>query len=423
MKPMREIKPQKIKDSIVSVPGSKSYTHRMLIAASLAEGTSRIRNWLDAQDTRYTLSALNQLGAKSSETKDFIEIAGTGGRFHPVPEPIFVGNSGTTMRLMAAVAGLGQGTYVLSGTDRMHQRPIQDLLDALQQAGISAVSSKNSGCPPITVNGGTVKGGEVFINCAISSQFLSALLLIAPLTENGLSIHVTDGPVSRPYIDMTCDIMEKFGIELSREKYRYFNVPGRQTYRPGEYEVEPDASQASYFWAAGAVTGSAVKVRGLSATSRQGDLKFVKVLSRMGCSVAYEPDGISVRGKDLCGVDVDMADMPDLVPTLSVIAAFARGKTIIRNVAHLRAKESDRLGAVAAELTKMGIEAAATDQDLVVSGGEPKGAVIETYNDHRIAMSFAVAGLLIPGMIISNPACVEKSFPRFWQVFDGLYAS
>jgi 3-phosphoshikimate 1-carboxyvinyltransferase len=247
------------------------------------------------------------------------------------------------------------------------------------------------------------------------------LLLIAPYTKNGLEIHVTHGPVSRPYIDMTIDIMSQFGVDVERNGYDNFKIAGNQIYQSGQYVVEPDCSQASYFWAAAAITGHSIKVNNISKQSSQGDVRFVDVLSGMGCQVIHEPDGITVKGRKLSGIEVDMADMPDLVPTLGVIAAFAEGVTVIKNVSHLKVKESDRLSAVINELTKMGISARTESGNLIITGGKPHGAVIETYDDHRIAMCFSVAGLIVPGIEIINEQCVEKSFPTYWEVFDGLY--
>ena len=300
--------------------------------------------------------------------------------------------------------------------------PIQHLLDALQQIGVQAISVNHDGCPPLEVMGGRVSGGEVHINCSISSQFLSGLLLIAPYTCQGLKIYVTDGPVSKPYIDMTIDIMSQFGVAVVRDGYHYFEVSGGQCYRSGSYMIEPDASQAGYFWAAAAITGSEIRVAGITEKSSQGDVRFAEVLRRMGCHVTHAPDGIAVKGGNLSGIEVDMADMPDIVPTLAVVAAFAKGTTTIKNVAHLKVKESDRLTAVINELTKMGISAKSDHDDLIVVGGRPHGAVIETYNDHRMAMCFAIAGLVVPGVSIINEGCVGKSFPGFWEVFEGLRA-
>ncbi len=418
---MIKIRTDEIRDTTITVPGSKSYTHRTLIAAALSNGECLINNWLDSEDTRYTLDALSRFGARIEKHPDGLFVYGRSGDMNRYDSPMFIGNSGTSMRLLTSYAALGKGRYILSGSERMHERPIQHLLDALQEIGIHAVSLKHDGCPPVEVIGGMVSGGEVHMNCSLSSQFLSGLLLIAPYTEQGIKIHVTQGPVSKPYIDMTIDIMSRFGVKVVRDGYGYFEIPGGQCYRSGSYAVEPDASQAGYFWAAAAITGAEIKVVGITINSSQGDVRFADVLGLMGCNVSHASDGILVKGGNLSGIEVDMADMPDIVPTLAMVAAFANGITRIKNVAHLKIKESDRLTAVINELTKMGIFATSEKDDLLITGGSPHGAVIETYNDHRMAMCFAIAGLVVPGIVITNETCVEKSFPDFWKVFDGLY--
>jgi 3-phosphoshikimate 1-carboxyvinyltransferase len=418
---MRQIKCTGTINATVCVPGSKSYSHRTAIAAALSNNKCYIYNYLNSQDTSYTLSALQKLGIKINHADDAIEITGRAGGFNPGPISIYLGNSGTSMRLLAAVSALGPGPYRLSGTDRMHERPIGELISALEQIGIQAFSENKNNCPPIEIRSGTkITGKKTEIDCSVSSQYLSGLLLMAPCTKNGLEIIVTKGPVSRPYVDMTLDIMSKFGIQHERQGFSRFWVPGGQCYASGTYTVEPDCSQAGYFWAAAAVTCGRVKVLGTTRNTRQGDIGLVDILAQMGCTVSEEKDGITVEGGSLRAVDADMGDMPDMVPTLAVVASFASGTTNIYNAAHLRAKESDRLAAVAAELSKMGVNARVTEDGLEIKGPPVRGAKISTYDDHRIAMSFAVAGLAVPGITIANPQCVEKSFPSFWEVFEEL---
>ena len=418
---MIEIRPKKIKDSDITVPGSKSYTHRILICAALSDGICQIENGLLSEDTRFTMSALKQMGIQIDEKDNTFIVNGKKGSFALCLDPICLGNSGTSVRLLTAVTSLGQGVYTLTGTERMRERPIQDLLDGLGQIGASARSVHNNGCPPVEVKGGKIAGGNVHLKCNVSSQFLSGLLLIAPYTAEGIDIHVVEGPVSRPYVDMTVDVMERFGIDITREEYDRFRIKGGQTYRSGRYIVEPDCSQAGYFWAAAAISGARIKVKGITRQSRQGDVCFTERLEEMGCVIHDEKDGIAVSGKPLSAITADMADMPDMVPTLAVVAAFAKGTTVIKNVAHLKDKESDRLGSVVKELSKIGIEASCSDTGMVIKGGEPYGNEIDTYGDHRIAMSFALAGLKVPGIFIRDENCVEKSFPDFWEVFKTLY--
>jgi 3-phosphoshikimate 1-carboxyvinyltransferase len=395
----------------------------MLIAAALSDGMCTIKNALISEDTQFTIEALKQMGLQIDVGSDAVRVYGKGGRLGACKTSIYLGNSGTSMRLLTGVAALGKGTYIMTGTARMQMRPIKDLLDALRLMGVNARSLERNGCPPVEVTGATIRKDQVAINCQKSSQYLSALLLIAPCTQNGLEIRVTGGPVSRPYVDLTIDLMKTFGLGLEREGYRRFKVPGGQIYHAGEYAVEADCSQAAYFWGAAAIGGADIKVMGVNAESAQGDIHFVDLLQRMGCRVSKNSDGIRVAGGSLSAIEADLADMPDQVPTLAVVAAFASGTTVIKNVAHLKSKESDRLTATVTELKKMGIDAECTANALVVRGGKPKGAIIETYNDHRIAMSFAIAGLNVPGVCIRNESCVEKSFPAFWQVFEGLYQS
>jgi 3-phosphoshikimate 1-carboxyvinyltransferase len=417
---MITISPKKLRNQSVEVPGSKSYTHRMLIAAALSDGQCMISNGLDSDDTRLTLAALNQMGTGYNKIGGQFGLDGNRGRLAPRTDPIYLGNSGTSMRLITAVAALGRGKYLLTGSERMTQRPIQDLLDALIQIGVSARAVNQDGCPPVEVIAGAIKGGETTVNCQTSSQYLSALMLIAPYTQKGLRINVSKGPVSKPYVDMTIEVMQRMGVEVSRQGYTRFDIEGGQVYRSGMYAIEPDCSQAGYFWAAGAITGATIKVSGITRDTRQGDVNFTKVLKKMGCTVDDTPEGIAVSGGRLEGIDVDMGDMPDLVPTLAVVAAFAKGKTRIRDVAHLRAKESDRLTAVATELGRMGINVTEKKDGLNIVGGRLKGAVIKTYDDHRIAMSFAIAGLVAKGVKIEDEKVVAKSFPNFWEVFEDL---
>lgn len=416
----RAIKPCQQVQATLTLPGSKSYTHRALMAAALAGGESVLTNALAAEDTELTAGALKQLGAGINWQGTTIRVTGRSGRWLPMVLPIYLGNSGTSMRFLTALTSLGEGEYLLTGTERLCQRPLGELLDALRQVGVRAISERGDGCPPVRVTGRII-GGRTQLSGGISSQYLSALLFIGPLAPQGLEIDITGELVSRPYVDLTLEVLGYFGIAYYREGYRYFQLPGGQCYLPRAYEIEADASSASYFWAAAALTGGRVTITNLSLESSQGDAAFPAVLRRMGCAVESTPAGLTVQGGPLQGVEVNMATMPDLVPTLAVLAAFAAGDTVITGVAHLRHKESDRLAAVAAELARLGIEARETADGLVIRGGAPKGAVVHTYNDHRLAMSFAVAGLKAPGMVITDPDCVAKSFPNFWEFFHRLY--
>ena len=415
----QEIKPLDKVQATLTLPGSKSYTHRALVAASLAPGESLLTNALDAEDTRLTAEALAHLGAHLDWREEGLRVKGVGGRWQPVLAPIYLGNSGTSMRFLTALTALGEGEYRLTGSPRLCERPMGELLEALAQLGVKAYSTKGDGCPPIVVQGG-LKGGRARLSGSISSQYLSALLFISPLSPQGVEIEITGDLVSRPYVDLTLEVLGDFGVSYFRQGYRFFHLPGGQCYLPQDYAIEADASSASYFWAAAALTQGRVTITNLTPDSSQGDVGFIKVLERLGCRLSAGDEGLTVTGGPLQGIEVDMATMPDLVPTLAVLAAFAQGETLITGVAHLRHKESDRLAAVAAELQKMGIAVQETPDGLRITGGQPQGAVIDTYQDHRIAMSFAVAGLKAPGTVIKDPDCVAKSFPEFWEFFAKL---
>jgi 3-phosphoshikimate 1-carboxyvinyltransferase len=416
---MRTIKPLSGLKATLTLPGSKSYTHRVLIAASLAQGGSVLRNALKAEDTELTAQALARLGAGIDWQESAVRVLGTGGRLSPVAGPLYLGNSGTSMRFLTALVALGRGDYRLTGEDRLLERPVGELIEALGQFGVWARSENWDNYPPVIVRGG-LTGGRATLSGSVSSQYLSALLFIAPLSEKGGEIEVTGELVSRPYVDLTLEVMGDFGISYYREGYRYFHLSGGQAYLAQDYVIEGDASGACYFWAAAALTGGRVTVTNISPDSSQGDVQFLGVLARMGCTVLRDEDGLSVQGGALTGVQVDLADMPDQVPTLAVLAAFAQGETTITGVPHLKYKESDRLNAVATELRKLGIAAHETEDGLVIQGGVPQAAAIDSHGDHRLAMSFAVAGLKTPGLSLRDPDVVAKSFPAFWDFWERI---
>ena len=418
---MKQVISRDIQDQVVKIPGSKSISHRMLICAALADGISEIYNVLDSQDISLTRKTLGCMGAQiESKTNGALSVTGFGGRPKPWPEPIHLGNSGTSMRLLAGIAALGSTPYTLTGDERMRQRPMGELLDALGRIRISAGSQNNEGTPPVVIQGRDRAGGRTLLDCSRSSQYLSALLMAGAFFDQGLVIDLTGPAVSQPYIDLTLDVMKQFGVNASQISDTCYEVPGAQTYTCGTRSVEPDLSNAGYFWAAGAVTGADIGVDNIGTASLQGDLKQAYIFEKMGCTVTHDDRVLRVKGHPLHGVDVDMSDTPDAVPAVAVTAAFAKGTTRITNIGHLRVKECDRIDAVCSQLTKMGIKTVQGPNFMEITGGTPHGAVIETFNDHRIAMAFAVAGLRVDGMKIENPVCVEKSFPTFWQLFDAL---
>ncbi len=405
----------------VCVPGSKSYTHRVLVAAALACGQSEIKNPLVSDDTLFTLGGLEKMGVVCRRRPERIIVQGISGRPEGCRQEIYLGNSGTSMRLLIAFAALAPGGCILTGNRRMCQRPVGPLLRVLKRTGVVAEALERPGCPPVKVKGPLRRAGHLTVDCSVSSQYLSALLLIAPCLEGETTIEVSRGPVSRPYIDLTLEVMEIFGIRVIRKGYTWFKVEGGQVYSPGTYRVPPDMSQAGYFWAAAAVAGNRVTVDGAGQATGQGDLRLADLLVRMGCRKTATAGAVSISGGPLRAIQADMGDLPDVVPTLAVVAAFARGTTRLNNVGHLKAKESDRLAAVTNGLSRMGIETRSDGSFLEIIGGSPGPALIDTCGDHRLAMSFAVAGLKVPGIKIDDPECVSKSFPGFWQVFQELY--
>ncbi len=418
---MKKIIPKQIKDQKVVIPGSKSISHRMLICASLCSGISTMANLLESEDIKWTMNALSCMGAGIDKTSSpHFRIHGFKGHPKPCEKEIYLGNSGTSMRLLAGIAALGNSEYFLTGDKRMCERPMVELLNALRLLGIRTNAQGRKGTPPVRICGGKRQGGAVTLDCSKSSQYLSSLLMMGPFMTNGLEISL-DGPsVSSPYIDLTIDIMKKFKVEAHRIHPTLYKVPGQQSYCPGEFFVEPDLSNAGYFWAIGAITGKMISVKNISKNSLQGDLKQIKILEQMGCRVRIEENEIGVCGTELIGIDVDMSDTPDAVPAIAVVASFAKGRTRITNIKHLREKECDRIDAVSSQLLKMGITVKQGDDFLEITGGQPKGAEIETFNDHRIAMAFSMPGLIIPGMEIENETCVEKSFPNYWEIFEAL---
>jgi 3-phosphoshikimate 1-carboxyvinyltransferase len=410
----------------VSVPGSKSITNRALVLAALngKDQPCEVLGCLHSEDTEVMLAALAALGfAVHVHAEGRVRVGAPSGRGRiPATEAdLFVGNSGTTMRFLTAMVCLGHGCYRLDGVPRMRERPIADLLAALRQLGVRAVSEKDNGCPPVRIEANGLPGGRVRIRGDVSSQFLSGLLLAAPFAQEDVLLEVEGPLVSRPYVDMTLRMLEQWGLAVQLRGETSFHIPGRQS-TPGGlvYRVEPDASAASYFWAAAAVTGGRVGVRGLTANSLQGDVRFVEVLARMGCTVERGADELAVQGGALHGIDVDMNDISDTVMTLAAVACFAQGKTTIRNVGHIRHKETDRLAALANELRRLGASVEEHADGLTITPRPLHGAAVETYNDHRMAMSLALIGLRAPGVVIQNPACVTKTYPGFFTDLERL---
>ena len=404
----------------VRVPGSKSLSQRALVAAALAQNDSVINNVLVSQDTLYLIKGLLNLGAKIVPTEDGFSVSGTAGKIINNGKELFLGNNGTALRFLTALVCLGRGKYVLTGEKRLCERPVGALTDALQEMGAKVVTNNN--CPPVEINADGLAGGKITLRDIESSQYVSALLLCAPYTPRGMDLSLQGGVVSTPYIDLTINVMRDFGAKITQTgKYEY-RVAAGEIYQGRKYNVEGDASSASYFFLAAALLRKTIIVQGISRQSKQGDIRLLDVLEELGCKVKSEEDCVEVTGGDLTkgNLTFDLNDMPDMVPTLAVLSAFREGRTIISNVAHLRIKESNRLAAMVAELNRCGIEAQELPDGLVIQGGKMRPSKIETYNDHRMAMSFAIAGLVAPGIEISDKKCVDKSFPSFWEELKKL---
>jgi 3-phosphoshikimate 1-carboxyvinyltransferase len=421
---MKEIKPLSHLQATARIPGSKSITHRAIIAASLANGESLLQNFLESEDTLYTANTLRELGVNISIEGENLRIIGTGGRLHPesIRKELYLGNSGTSFRLLLSVVALDRGEFTLTGTPRMLTRPIGSLVTALNQLGVKASCINQNSCPPVLVKANGIPGGKVQIAGDQSSQFVSSLLLSGPYAENDIEIEVVGELVSKPYVDITLDVMEQFEVQVERDGYSYFRIPSDQAYRACEFNIQGDASSASYFWAAAAVTRGNVTTENIDPyTTRQGDIGFLEILERMGCHIEKGSDRVLVHGGELSGIEADMSSMPDMVPSLAAIALFSDGKTSIRNVQHLRLKESDRLHAIALEWNRLGGRVEEIEDGLIIHGGEKlSGTVLDPHDDHRIAMSLAVVGLKVPGLRIKDENCVNKSFPQFWELWDRL---
>jgi len=418
---MNEIRQINNLNASVAVPGSKSYTQRALVIASLAGGKTFLRNALLSKDTEYLINALRSLGAGILVAKDDIILTGTDGRIEDPGKTIHLGNNGTALRFLTTLVSLGSGHITLDGSSRLRERPVKPLLDALETLGV--VSQCVNGYPPVTVQGGGLRGGRVVFTDAESSQYISSVLISAPYSQRDVELELRGMTFSMPYIDMTIDVMRHFGVEVEKRGQNEFKVSTQQKYTGRKYLIEGDVSSASYFFVAAALAGGKIKIVNINPETRQGDIAFLRIIELLGCHVSRGEDFVEVTGKELSGGDCefDMSDMPDMVPSLAILAAFREGVTVIKNVSHLRLKESNRLEALVNELNRTGIDAEESADGLIIRGGVPHGAEIETYNDHRIAMSFAVAGLVVPGIKIKDKKCVKKSFPAFWDEFKKLY--
>jgi len=418
------LKPVGKVDGTIQLPGSKSLSNRLLLLSSLARGQTEVRNLLESDDTQYMTTALKALGIGLTFFDDGARclVDSKGGPFAVSTADLFLGNAGTAIRPLCATLCLGEGVYTLTGEPRMLERPIAHLVDALRQLGANIQYEGSEGYPPLRIRASGLRGGGVSIRGNVSSQYLTSLLLASPLAQDALDIEIIGDLVSKPYIDMTVDVMRRYGVSVENDNYQAFRIAGGQTYRsPGIGLVEGDASSASYFMSAAAIRGGTVRVTGVGADSIQGDVQHADVLERMGAVVRRGPDYIEVSRGQLRGLDLDLNHIPDAAMTVAVTALFADGKTVIRNIGNWRVKETDRLAAMAAELRKVGAGVVEGPDYLEIEPPERiHPAEIATYNDHRMAMSFSLASLGEAEITILNPGCVSKTFPEYFDNFKTI---
>ncbi len=414
--------------TIDDLPGSKSLTNRALLLAALARGDSRLSNVLVSDDAQRMLEGLRALGfdvLDPSGSAHATTVSGQGGQIPHASADLFLGNAGTAVRFLTAACAQGVGPYGIDGVERMRERPIAQLVDLLRELGAEVDFLGVEGCPPLSVRGGTMRGGSIVMRPTLSSQYISALMQIGPCLPDGLQIKF-EGPVlSRPYVEMTAGLMRCFGATVNHDAQWSEVSIASGGYQGTDLALEPDASNASYFLAAAAITpGARCVIRKLGRSSLQGDVRFVEILGQMGCAIEFEQDHVAVTGPEqLCGVDVNLNAMPDMAQTLAVVALFAEGPTVIRDVGNLRVKETDRMAALQIELMKLGAKVIVERDDLHIRVKQPgviEPAEIETYDDHRMAMAFAVAGLRASGVTILDPACVNKTFPTYWEFLRRL---
>ncbi|GGB70372.1 3-phosphoshikimate 1-carboxyvinyltransferase [Shewanella inventionis] len=409
----------------INIPGSKSISNRALLLATLAKGSTTLTNLLDSDDIRYMLASLKQLGIQYSlsDDKTVCVVEGNGGPISSTTaQSLFLGNAGTAMRPLCAALTLGEGEFTLTGEPRMEERPIGDLVDALRQLGADVTYLKNEGFPPLTINATGLSGGDVEIAGDLSSQFLTALLMVAPLTKDSVNIKIKGELVSKPYIDITIALMKQFGVDVINHQYQRFEIKAGQQYvSPGKVLVEGDASSASYFLAAGAIQGGEVKVTGVGRLSIQGDVKFADALAQMGAQIEWGDDYIIARKSPLTAIEMDMNHIPDAAMTIATAALFAKGTTKLTNIYNWRIKETDRLAAMATELRKVGATVEEGHDYITITPPETLNtADIDTYNDHRMAMCFSMMAFADCGITINDPDCTSKTFPNYFEQFARL---
>lgn len=415
---MRQIEKNVNFQVVVDAPPSKAHTLRALILSSLADGESRIINPLMGEDQRNVIGCLKALGVEVKSDGNTLTVQGAGGRYTPVSDTLHVGESGVGMNFLSSAICYSNRPMVITGAPSLIRRPVKDVVDGLLQLGCKIEYLEQEGFPPLKVQNTGICGGIAKIYGGKTSQYFSAITIAAACAEKPTVLQCLDDMTEKPYYDITLQMMEKFGVKADNDRYKEISIPGGQTYRPCSINIEGDFSSASFFFLAAAVCNAKVTVNQLHKDSVQGDKAFVDLLGAMGCRITTTEHGICVEGGELRAIEADMSNIPDLVPPMAIAAAFAQGKSRFTNIGHLRHKECDRLAVVVSELNKMGANASCDDTSMTIHGGANlHGAVIDPHNDHRIAMSFAVAGLVTGNQIIENEHCVAKSFPDFWERF------
>ncbi|MFH1615545.1 MAG: 3-phosphoshikimate 1-carboxyvinyltransferase [Planctomycetota bacterium] len=404
-------------DVKLTAPPAKAYTLRALIISSLAEGKSIIHCPLLGQDQLNVIKCLESLGAKIELPNDSLVVEGCGGKYAPAVEELDVCESGVGMNFLTSAACLCSKPVVITGSKRITERPISEVVSGLRQLGCRIEYLGNEGFPPVKVFGGGIRGGKASIHGQMSSQYFSSIVISSPYAQSPVTLQCLDNMTEKPYLDISLQMMSRYGVEVQNNNYKEIRIPVGK-YHPQEMTIEGDYSSASFFFLAAAVTGGKVTLTGLRRDTKQGDRAFLDLLSKMGCEISQTTEDVSVQGRALAAIEEDMGDIPDLLPPIGIAAAFAKGTSRFTNIGHLRHKESDRPAVMASQLKRMGVAACCEEGTLTVTGTKKiYGGVINPHNDHRIAMSFAAAGLMVSGTAIENEMCVTKSFPDFWERF------
>lgn len=425
-KPVYEVQPLQGPVTLsVNVPGSKSITNRALLLAALAEGTSVLKGALFSDDSRHFLSCLKELGfpVETDENNHTVTVTGFGGKIPRKEASIYVGSAGTAARFLTAMLGLSDGIYHLDSSEQMRKRPMKPLLDSLSSIGVKVIYGEREGFFPFTLIGSAHTKNSIEVNIGSSSQFLSALLMSAPMKPEGLKISLVGEKHALSYVAITARMMKQFGCTVKAPAEGQYIIPAASSYRPQNYQIEPDVSAACYFYAMAPLLGGAVQVRHVHKDSMQGDIRFLSILEAFGCKLADTPEGIRIScssPRSYQGIEVDLSDCSDQTMTLAALAPFASSPVTIRNIAHIRLQESNRIQAIITELTRLGIRCHELEDGIYIEPGIPRAAAVETYEDHRVAMAFALIGLVVPGIQIRNPACCKKTFEEYFKMLDEI---